>query len=156
MLMTVGQAEAGRLLGTVLSSDLPDLAARWLAVGLDTPALRELAGHPRHDARGVDASWRQVLREVPGLPEDGGACTGATAWVRVLPVELARWRRGEVTSEEATRRLLALQGTAETGAVAGMTELSLAEEGCSTPSSPSEEDRRRDAVLAGMAADVLL
>lgn len=50
--MTPTEVEAARLHGLVLSSDLPDLAALWLATGVDTPALRELAGHSSDDAWG--------------------------------------------------------------------------------------------------------
>ena len=155
--MTVGQAAAGRAVGTVLSSDLPDLAVRWLTVGLDTPALRELAGHPRYDGYGIDALWQQVLAEVPDPPvEAGGAAAEAMAWVRVVPVELARWRRGEVSSQEAAERLLALQETVRIGLVAGMAELFVVEEmRWESSTQPLDSDRERDAILAAMAADVI-
>ncbi len=156
--MTVGQAAAGRAVGTVLSSDLPDLAARWLTVGLDTPALRELAGHPCCDGYGIDALWQQVLAEVPGPPaEVGGAAAEEPAWVRVVPVELARWQRGEVSSQEATERLLALQETVRIGLLAGMDELFVVEEmRWEWSTQPLDSDRERDAILAVMAADVIV
>jgi len=160
VLMSVGQASVGRRMGTVLSSDLPDLAARWLAMGLDTAALRELAGHPRYDAFGIDMLWRQVLDEVPDSSAHGDT-GGAEAdeeldWVQLLPVELARWRLGEATSEEVTGRLLALQETTQISVVAGMGELFMVEEMRFAPSSqPSDSDRERDTILAELAADVI-
>ncbi|MEW9263762.1 hypothetical protein AB1207_03295 [Kineococcus endophyticus] len=156
VLPTVRQAVVGRELGFVLSSDLPGLAARWLAAGLDSPLMRELAGHARHDAWGLDDLWRRMLEELPGAAVDEAVPGEEPAGAEWLPVELARWSRGEITVEQVTSRLLALQQDGHVGAVAGLGELLLVEELRWAPSATREAgDHERDAILTGLAADVL-
>lgn len=46
---------------------LPDVAADLLVRGYDSPALRELAGHPRSDSRGARDLWAMVRDEL-GVP----------------------------------------------------------------------------------------
>lgn len=46
---------------------LPDTAAELLIRGYDSPALRELAGHPRNDPRGARDLWLMVRDEL-GVP----------------------------------------------------------------------------------------
>lgn len=157
VLPTVRQAHVGRELGFVVTSDLPDLAARWLAAGLDTPLLRELAGHARSDAWGLDDLWRRVLEELPGPAVDGASPGGELAGVEWLPVELARWSRREVSAAHLTSRLLALQQEGQLHAVAGLDELVFVEELRWAPSATREaSDQERDAILTELAADVLL
>lgn len=46
-------------------AELPDVTASWLAgSSLDTPALRELAGHPRSDVDGIRRLWAEVRGEL--------------------------------------------------------------------------------------------
>lgn len=156
VLPTVRQVQVGRSLGCVVTSELPDLAARWLALGLDTPLLRELAGHPRADAWGLEVLWRGVLEEMAGAGSDGVAGEGELAWVEWVPVELARWSRGEITSEHVSRRLLALQEQVQVAAVTGLGESILVEEELGAQCATVEAcDAARDAALAELAADVL-
>lgn len=51
---------------------LPDVAADLLVLGYDSPALRELAGHPRNDSRGARDLWAMVRDEV-GVPYEDDA-----------------------------------------------------------------------------------
>jgi hypothetical protein len=88
----------------ILSSDLPDLAATWLVNGLDTPALRELAGHSRGDAWGIDALWAEARDQLgivvsPSL-EDQTAI--------VARYELAAWRVGRRDLLAIVNRLVRL------------------------------------------------
>lgn len=75
--LTPQEVSAGLVMYSVLTSDLPDIAAWWLARGLDSPALRELAGAPPTDACGLDALWRRVADElgVASLTEHEAART---------------------------------------------------------------------------------
>jgi hypothetical protein len=49
--------------GRELQPNLPDIAARALVAGLDTPALRELAGAPADDTHGARELLTQVMVE---------------------------------------------------------------------------------------------
>ena len=132
--MTPVQVAAGCFLGMVLTSDLPDLAARWLAAGLDTEALRKLAGHPPGDAWGVEHSWIQVAHELAqdareGLCGIGDSLDEEEAWLRMLPVGLARWRLGEVSAAMASECLLrAGRESTSANALVGLEELLWLEE----------------------------
>jgi hypothetical protein len=61
------------LLGEVAPESLPGWAAEALVGGLDTPALRELAGQPVGESSGVRDMLVKVMGElgepVPSLPE---------------------------------------------------------------------------------------
>lgn len=68
----------------LLSDELPDLAAHWLASeALDTGTVRMLAGHDPHDPWGVESLLAQVVEEaglaVPNGPEQRQRI--AEAWV---------------------------------------------------------------------------
>lgn len=168
--MTPGQAAAARVLEKLLSSDLPDLAARWLTVGLDTPALRELAGHSPGDAWGVDQLWRQALSQLQAGTSGASATSGAAAadagewlsaeeaWLTVVPVELARWRLGEVSAVQTSESLLrAGRDSAEVTALVGLDDLFWLEEWRFEPSADQERlDRERVALLNRLADDVIL
>lgn len=164
--MTPAQVAGGRFLGTVLTSDLPDLAARWLAAGLDAEALRELAGHPPGDAWGVEHSWTRVARELAqgalegleGLGGVGDCLDEDEAWLRVLPVELARWRLGEVSAAMVSGCLLrAGRESTSANALVGLEELFWLEESWFDPAAdPARLDRERDAILTTLADDVIL
>lgn len=56
-------AAARQQVGQLPPEDLPMLAAEWLAAGLDTPTLRELAGLHRDD-RSAAGLWPDVLAEL--------------------------------------------------------------------------------------------
>lgn len=66
--MTPAEAEAALMRARLQLYALPDLATQWLLNGVDTPALRELAGHPRRDYDGIRALWTTVRGEL-GIPE---------------------------------------------------------------------------------------
>lgn len=80
---------------------------------------------------------------------------GELAWVEWVPVELARWSRGEITSEHVTHRLLALQEQVQVAAVTGLGESFLVEELGAQCATVEACDAARDAALAELAADVL-
>jgi hypothetical protein len=50
----------------------PDVAANLLVGGYDSPALRELAGHPRHDLQGAIELWIHAREELGKPFEDDG------------------------------------------------------------------------------------
>lgn len=47
---------------------LPDLAATWLVEGLDTPALRQLAGESPDDSDAIHSLWRETCDELGLAP----------------------------------------------------------------------------------------
>ncbi len=56
-------------LGLIRTDQLPDLAARWLAVDLiDTEAVRMLAGHDSHDPAALEQLLADALREAQVEP----------------------------------------------------------------------------------------
>jgi hypothetical protein len=65
-----------------LQPNLPDIAARALVEGLDTPALRELAGAPADDTAGARDLLTQVMVEL-GFE---APAADASPWQRVSPV----------------------------------------------------------------------
>ncbi|UYY81977.1 hypothetical protein OIT41_02555 [Arthrobacter sp. YA7-1] len=58
--------------GLIHSEQYPDIAADLLVDGHDSPALRELAGHPRNDPQGTRDLWFQVRDELGKPFEDDG------------------------------------------------------------------------------------
>lgn len=104
LVMTPAEAAASRRLGRLLSSDLPDVAAVWLVEGLDTPALRELAGHVPDDPWVIDELWTHSLEQLGvDLPSDDFA-------VRSIAVryEVALWRGGHQDVERTMCAVLRL------------------------------------------------
>ena len=89
--MTPAEAAAQLRFGLLYYEELPDLAASWLVLGLDTPALRELAGESVIDTESIRALWRQACGElgVPVLRDDQ-----ATRLVAVREL-LLRWQAGQ-------------------------------------------------------------
>ena len=66
--LTPGEAERDLARGRLAPEQLPDVAAAWLAGSTwDSPALRELAGHPCDDLDGIRALWAQARTEL-GVP----------------------------------------------------------------------------------------
>ncbi|SDS94338.1 hypothetical protein SAMN04489743_1272 [Pseudarthrobacter equi] len=57
-------------IGHVPSKQYPDIAADLLVHGYDSPALRELAGHPRSDPLGARDLWLQARQELGRPFED--------------------------------------------------------------------------------------
>ncbi|MCX5397857.1 hypothetical protein [Streptomyces sp. NBC_00102] len=78
--------------GDVRPEDLPMIAAEALAAGLDTPALCELAGLPRHaDSRDIREVFEQALAESGiELPAPG------VAWRHELRRSAARLIEGDI------------------------------------------------------------
>ncbi|MGA5821647.1 hypothetical protein ACPC54_27725 [Kitasatospora sp. NPDC094028] len=96
--------------GLVPSEDLPMAAARLLAAGLDSPALRDLAGRPRHDP--IHELFLTALAELgAALPDE------ATAERHLLHHLAAR-----VTAGELTPRGLAAEVWRGTGLTAARTD----------------------------------
>ncbi|WP_344625624.1 hypothetical protein [Kitasatospora arboriphila] len=94
--------------GHVLPEDLPMAAARLLADGLDSPALRDLAGRHRHeDTRELDALLHRSLAELGVQAPDHD-----TAERCLLHHLAALLVAGDLTPEEAAVRLW--HGMAET------------------------------------------
>lgn len=56
--------------GLIPSEHYPDVAADLLVGGYDSPALRELAGHPKSDPRGAGDLWIQARDELGKPFED--------------------------------------------------------------------------------------
>lgn len=56
--------------GLVACEQYPGIAADLLVDGYDSPALRELAGYPRNDPRGLHDLWFQVRDELGKPLED--------------------------------------------------------------------------------------
>ena len=107
------------LAGEVPSEDLPSWAAQALVDGLDSPALRELAGLPRGEVREARDLFRQAVVELGAvLPtEDASPGDLALFWASrvvagsVAPVDGANWiiRYGEELGwPERLQRLLGL------------------------------------------------
>lgn len=69
--MTPADADRNLVRGWLAPEQLPDIAAVWISGSeWDSPALRELAGHPRHDLDGIRALWARVRAEL-GVPPRG-------------------------------------------------------------------------------------
>lgn len=62
-LAEIRAAEAARMLGLLVSSELPARAGEWLAAGVDTPNVRALAGASAEVTAGVRAA---LLAEIAG------------------------------------------------------------------------------------------
>jgi hypothetical protein len=58
--------------GLIPSEEYPDVAAGLLVEGYDSPSLRELAGHTRHDPRAAGDLWVQVREELGKPYENDG------------------------------------------------------------------------------------
>jgi hypothetical protein len=58
--------------GLLPREQYPDIAANLLVGGYDSPALRELAGHPRNDPLGASDLWIQARGELGKPFEDDG------------------------------------------------------------------------------------
>lgn len=73
--LTPQEVCAGLRMGSVRSSDLPNIASWWLADGRDTTALRELGGASPGDAWALDGLWLRVCDEigVTALDDEGAA-----------------------------------------------------------------------------------
>jgi hypothetical protein len=93
-------------LGEVVTSELPDLAAAWLVQGLDTAALRELAGTPRDDPWVIDELWR-ATREQLGLPAPPSPEAELVIRIRY---EVALWRAACRDAVGTMLRLVRLVG----------------------------------------------
>jgi hypothetical protein len=93
--LTAQEVSAGLSTGSILTSDLPDIAAWWLADGRDTPALRELGGAPKDDAWTLAALWKRVCDELRiAMPSEEEA---ARVDVRRI---LAEWQAGRRSTGE--------------------------------------------------------
>jgi hypothetical protein len=67
------EVAAGLSTTSILIADLRDIAARWLAVGRDSPTLRELGGAPADDAANSESDFDSVT-----LPAQSATETTAT------------------------------------------------------------------------------
>lgn len=67
--LTPADAERDLARGRLAPDQLPDVAAAWLSGSTwDSPALRELAGHPRNDLDGIRTLWAQARTELGVRP----------------------------------------------------------------------------------------
>ena len=85
------EAAAQFRFGLLRPEDLPDLTASWLALDLDTPALRQLAGESVVERASVEALWAQTCEElaVPAATDD------ELTRLRAVRDLLLGWRAGE-------------------------------------------------------------
>jgi hypothetical protein len=84
------EAAAQFRFGLLRPEDLPDLAASWLAVDLDTPALRQLAGESALERVSIRELWAQTCEEL-GLP---AATDDEVTRLRAVRDLLLRWQAG--------------------------------------------------------------
>ena len=97
--MNVELAQARYSIGRLPGEDLPELASELLAKGIDTSAVRELAGLRRPTARDAGPVFERVLADLgrPTMPVAVAA--------QVIARDLARRAvSGEVSPREAAQR----------------------------------------------------
>ena len=75
---------------------LPDLAAAWLVEGLDTPALRQLAGESKADSDAIHRLWRETCDELAIAPATDDHQSRLLAARQLLQT----WKEGRVSRLE--------------------------------------------------------
>jgi len=92
---TPAQAMALWASGLLEVDAFPDVAAQWLADGMDSESLRMLAGADHEERDDVCELWTAALDElhIQPIPLEN-------RWPLIWAYELARWRAGERTREQ--------------------------------------------------------
>jgi len=95
---TPAQAMALLACGLLKVDDLPDVAAQWLANGMDSESLRMLAGANHEDRDDILDLWTATVEEldIQPIPLDN-------RWPLIWAYEIATWRAGERTKEQVLR-----------------------------------------------------
>ena len=96
--LSLQEVSAGLTTGSFLTSDLPDIAAWWLAAGRDTPARPEFGGAPTDDVWTLDALWKRVCDEV-GIAKPSEDEAARIDVRRILAV----WQSGRQSTREVLR-----------------------------------------------------
>ncbi|MGF9647089.1 hypothetical protein AAIH32_03895 [Pseudarthrobacter oxydans] len=95
---TPAQAMALLASGLLDVEDFPDIAARWLADGMDSENLRRLAGADHEDPNDIRDLWTATLKdlEIQAIPVEN-------RWPLIWSYELATWKAGERTKGKVLR-----------------------------------------------------
>jgi len=95
---TPAQAMALLASGLLSVGDFPDIAAQWLADGMDSENLRMLAGADQEDPDDIRDLWTATLEEL-----DIQAVPLENRWPMIWAYELASWKAGERTRGQVLR-----------------------------------------------------
>jgi hypothetical protein len=79
--------------GLIRVDDFPDIAAQWLADGMDSDSLRILAGADHEDAADKRDLWTATLQELQIQTDPPGS-----PWPLIWAYELASFKAGDRTS----------------------------------------------------------
>ncbi|KNH15714.1 hypothetical protein ACU18_16105 [Arthrobacter sp. ZBG10] len=95
---TPDQAMALMTSGLLDVDDFPDIAAQWLADGMDSANLRTLAGADNEDPNDIRDLWTATLQdlEVQAIPLE-------KQWPLIWAYELASWKTGQRTRGQILR-----------------------------------------------------
>lgn len=99
---TPAQAQALFASGLLVVEDLPDIAAQWLAEGMDSESLRVLAGATNDDRDDIRDLWMATLQEM-----NIHAGRKESSWPLIWAYELASWQSGVRSSKEVLRDAVA-------------------------------------------------
>jgi hypothetical protein len=81
--------------GLLYVEDFPDIAAQWLADGMDSENLRILAGANDDDPDDVRDLWTATLQDLHVQP-----IPRKNQWPQIWAYELASWKSGDRTSQQ--------------------------------------------------------
>ena len=95
---TPAQAMALLASGLLDVDDFPDIAAQWLAEGMDSENLRMLAGADNEDPNDIRDLWTATLKdlEIQAIPLE-------KRWPLIWAYELATWKAGQRTKGQVLR-----------------------------------------------------
>ncbi|WP_369744477.1 hypothetical protein [Paenarthrobacter sp. AMU7] len=95
---TPAQAMALLTSGLLDVSEFPDIAAQWLADGMDSANLRMLAGADNEDPNDIRDLWTATLKdlEIQAIPFE-------MRWPQIWTYELATWKAGQRTRGQVLR-----------------------------------------------------
>jgi hypothetical protein len=84
--------------GLLADENFPDIAAQWLADGMDSENLRMLAGADQEDPDDIRDLWTATLEElnIQAVPLEN-------RWPLIWAYELASWKAGERTRGQVLR-----------------------------------------------------
>ncbi|MDV8148935.1 hypothetical protein [Arthrobacter sp. B10-11] len=105
---TPAQAMALLASGLLEVDDFPDVAAQWLAYGMDSESLRMLAGADQEDRADIRDLWTAALEELDIQP-----IPVENRWPLIWAYELATWKAGERTKEQGERCRADVEGFVE-------------------------------------------
>lgn len=95
---TPAQAMALLASGLLEVDGFPDVAAQWLADGMDSESLRMLAGANHEDRDDIRDLWTAALEELDIQP-----IPLENRWPLIWAYELAAWKAGERTKGQVLR-----------------------------------------------------